>query len=486
MPTENQLPHSAPEAQGIASAAVLAFVNAVEAQIQDLHSFMLLRHGHVVAEGWWSPYGPEDPHMLFSLSKSFTSTAVGLAVAEGRLTVEDRVISFFPQDVPTEIGENLALMRVHDLLAMATGHAEDTTRYLREREDGNWVKAFLARPVDHTPGTHFVYNSGATYMLAAIVQQLTGMTLLDYLQPRLFAPLGIANATWESCPRGVNVGGWGLKITTAAIARFGQMYLQQGMWHDQSLVPATWVAAATSYQVAHDHEKNIDWAQGYGYQFWRCQHGAYRGDGAFGQFCIVMPDQDAVLAITSGVGDMQAVLNLVWAHLRPAMAPTPLTDDKTAQTQLAQKLANLCLPTVPGERTSPLAAAVTGRTYQFDLSEQPAATPNTPQVATVRLEFAGDTCTLTRRDSNGEQQVTAGNGAWHKGKTTLPYGASQPLAASGAWITPDTYMLKTYFYETPFCTTATYRFSGDQLFFSDKLNVSFGPTNFPQLVGQRV
>ena len=120
MPTENQLPHSAPEAQGIASAAVLAFVNAVEAQIQDLHSFMLLRHGHVVAEGWWSPYGPEDPHMLFSLSKSFTSTAVGLAVAEGRLTVEDRVISFFPADVPTEIGENLALMRVHDLLAMAT------------------------------------------------------------------------------------------------------------------------------------------------------------------------------------------------------------------------------------------------------------------------------------------------------------------------------------------------------------------------------
>jgi len=486
MLTKNQLPHSAPETQGIASTAILAFVEAVEAQIQDLHSFMLLRHGHIVAQGWWSPYGPEDPHMLFSLSKSFTSTAIGLAVAEGRLTVEDRVLGFFAEDAPSEVGENLALMSVHDLLAMATGHAEDSTGYLHQCEDGNWVKAFLARPVEHTPGTHFVYNSGATYMLSAIVQKLTGMTLLDYLQPRLFAPLGITQATWESCPRGINVGGWGLQITTDAIARFGQLYLQKGVWHGQTLVPAKWVAEATARQVANNLEKNIDWAQGYGYQFWRCRHDAYRGDGAFGQFCIVMPDQDAVLAITSGLGDMQAVLNLVWTHLLPAMERAALADDKPAQTQLAQKLANLCLSTARGAHTSPQIASVTGKTYQFDPNEQPAATLRTPQLATLRLDFSGDTGTLTRRDSNGEHQVTAGSDGWHKGKTTLLNGKPQPIAASGAWITDDTYVIKTYFYTTPFCTTTTCRFSDDQLFLTDKLNVSFGPTDFPPLVGQCV
>src|SRR6185436_16579471 len=151
-----------------------AFVEAVEQQIDSLHSFMLLRHGHVLAEGWWAPYEAERPHMLFSLSKSFTSSAIGLAVAEGLLSVDDRVLTFFPEQAPAQPSEHLAAMRVHDLLSMSTGHAEDTTPYLRQQPDGDWVKAFFARPVEYTPGTYFVYNSGATYMLSAIIQRLTG------------------------------------------------------------------------------------------------------------------------------------------------------------------------------------------------------------------------------------------------------------------------------------------------------------------------
>ena len=155
---------------------------------------MLLRHGHVVAEGWWSPYSPERPHMLFSLSKSFTSTAVGFAVTEGKLSVEDSVISFFTEDLPEEISENLKSMKIKYLLSMSTGHAQDTTGRLHEDKSNNWAKAFLAAPVDHIPGTHFVYNSGATYMLSAIIQKVTGQTLLEYLSPRLFEPLGIEKA----------------------------------------------------------------------------------------------------------------------------------------------------------------------------------------------------------------------------------------------------------------------------------------------------
>ena len=174
MTTDNRLPRSTPEAQGIASTAVSMFIEQAEKNIDALHSLMLLRHGQVVAEGWWAPYAPERPHMLFSLSKSFTSTAVGLAVAEGRLTVDDPVLSFFPEDAPAKVSANLAAMRVRHLLSMSTGHAEDTTGYFWRSRDKTWVRAFLARPVKYEPGTHFLYNTGATYMLSAIVQKLTG------------------------------------------------------------------------------------------------------------------------------------------------------------------------------------------------------------------------------------------------------------------------------------------------------------------------
>jgi CubicO group peptidase (beta-lactamase class C family) len=478
MPTARQLPYAAPETQGIASSAILAFIEAAECKIESLHSFMLLRHGCVLAEGWWSPYEAERPHMLFSLSKSFASTAIGLAVAERRLSVDDRVLSFFPEDAPANPSEHLASMRVHDLLSMSTGHAEDTKPYLHQQPDGNWAKGFLARPVEYAPGTHFVYNSGATYMLSAIVQKLTGTTLLEYLWPRVLTPLGIEHATWETCPRGINTGGWGLSIRTADFARFGQLYLQKGIWQGERILPEIWVEAATTAQIANDNEPNIDWRQGYGYQFWRCRHGAYRADGAFGQFCIVMPEQDAVLAITSGVGNTQSVLDIIWEHLLPAMQPTPLPEDRAAQAALEQKLAHLALPPQPGCATSPLAAEVSGRTYVFEKNEQ--------DVDAITLDVGTDISTLTVQDSNGTHQVAVGDGAWLQGATTLIGGRVNSVAASGAWTSDDIYVIRLCFNETPFCPTLTFRFSADQLATDWKDNVAFGPTEHPQLIGRAV
>ena len=484
MTSNDQLPRSTPEAQGISSAAILAFVQTIEQQIDALHSFMLLRHGQVVAEGWWSPYAANEPHMLFSLSKSFTSTAIGLAVAEGRLTVTDRVLAFFPEEAPAEVSDNLAAMRVHDLLAMATGHTEDTTSYLRQDPDGNWAKAFLARPVDREPGTHFVYNSGATYMLSAILQKITGMTLVDYLRPRLFDPLGIDYATWDNCPRGINVGGWGLWITTDSIARFGQLYLQQGQWQGQQLVPADWVAAASTKQVSNGSEPASDWAQGYGYQFWRCRHHAYRGDGAFGQYCIVMPEQDAVLAITSGLKDMQAPLNVIWEHLLPALGEQPLPADAAAHTLLLQKLATVALPPVRGASSSPLAPQVSGQWYHFADAAQAGSVQGLPQINALTLTFADDGAHFTLRDSFGEQTIRCGYDEWLPGWLTVDQRGPIPVAVSGAWVAEETFLLRYYFYQTPFCNTTTLQFAGDQVTYQARLNVSFGPTEFPQLVGR--
>ena len=273
----DQLEHSSPEAQGVSSTAILAFVEEAEENLDALHSFMLLRHGQVVAQGWWAPYGPEHPHQLYSLSKSFTSTAVGMAVAEGLLKLDDDVLSFFPEDAPAEPSDNLQAMRMRQLLSMSTGHTQDNTF---DREDGNWIRGFLEQPVEHKPGTYFFYNTGATYMLSAIVQKVSGVTLLDYLQPRLFEPLGIEGATWESSPQGINVGGWGLKIKTEDIARLGQLYLQKGVWRGRRLLSEEWEKEATSHQVSNGSNPESDWDQGYGYKFWRCRHNV-RVDAAY-------------------------------------------------------------------------------------------------------------------------------------------------------------------------------------------------------------
>ncbi|MBC7527909.1 MAG: serine hydrolase, partial [Chthonomonadaceae bacterium] len=213
----SRLPRTSPESVGIESAGIQKFLEAVNTKVGGLHGFLLLRHGKVAAEGWWTPYAPQYPHMLYSLSKSFTSTAVGLAIEEGKFTLESPVTSFFPKELPSKVGANLAAMRVEHLLMMSTGHDKDATGPTREDKDGDWVKGFLSLPVEHAPGSKFVYNSAATYLLSAIVQKTVGKTVLEYLTPRLLTPLGIEGATWEVCPKGINTGGWGLAIKTEDI-----------------------------------------------------------------------------------------------------------------------------------------------------------------------------------------------------------------------------------------------------------------------------
>ena len=471
----NRLPRSAPESQGIPAAAITALLDAIARTGAGLHSLMLVRHGHVVAEGWWAPYAPELPHVLFSLSKSFASTAVGLAVAEGRLSVDDPVVSFFADALPPVVSENLAAMRVRHLLSMSTGHDADVTSAVQSAADGDWVRAFLAQPVQHRPGTHFAYNSAATYMLSAIVQRLTGERMLDYLGPRLLAPLGITGATWERCPRGIDVGGWGLSVRTEDIAAFGQLYLRQGVWRNQQIIPAAWVDEATRRQVSNGDDPDSDWAQGYGYQFWRCRHNAYRGDGAFGQFCLVLPEQDAVLAITSGDMDMQRTLNLVWAHLLPAMKDGVQPTDVAAGAVLRERLATLTLAPVTGAATSPLAAQVAGRRYVFRTNQQ--------GIAAVALAFAREGCLLTITDRFGEHHIGCGYGAWRTGESALDSGTMRPVAASGAWSTADTFTIKLAYYTTPFCPVLTCRFDGDRLHFQVVLNVAFGRRTRPRLTG---
>jgi len=463
------LPRSTPESQGVSSPGVLAFVEAAD-QLDSLHSFMLVRHGQVVSEGWWAPYHAEGRHSLYSLSKSFTSTAVGLAVAEGKLSVDDPVLKFFPDDAPADPSKNLQAMRVSDLLRMSTGQQTEPPR----TADAPWSKTFLARPVPFKPGTHFLYNTSATYMQSAIVQKATGQTVLDFLRPRLFEPLGIDGPTWEMSPQGIATGGYGLSIRTEDIAKFGQLYLQQGKWHDKQLVPAAWIAAATARQTSNGSNPDSDWDQGYGYQFWRSRHGAYRGDGAFGQYCLVLPEQDAVIAITSGVKDMQAVLNIVWEKLLPAMHGQPLPANDTAHQQLQQKMKRLSIQ-FPESNSEP--AKVAGKRYVF-----PANNLKLEAVSLERDTAAGHDTLITRINGT-EQRIVCGHGVWQPGQAAWGLLASQPVASAGGW-TSDGFTAKIVFQETPYIVTARLRFADDQLIFNAEQNVGFGPTKQPELVGK--
>lgn len=472
------LPRAEPVAVGIDPAGISAFIDGVNSKVGGLHGFMLLRHGKVAAEGWWRPYRPTYRHMLYSLSKSFTSTAVGLAVSEGRLSVDDKVVSFFPDSCPKVIGPNLAAMRVRDLLTMTTGHSQDAIGPTVSAADGDWPKAFLGLPVDHQPGTFFVYNSAATYMCSAIVTKLTGQRVLDYLTPRLLQPLGITGATWEQCPKGNNTGGWGLAICTEDIARFGQMLLQKGQFGGKQVVPADWVALATSKQVPNGDDPQNDWNQGYGFQFWRCRHNIYRGDGAFGQYCVVMPEQDAVLAVHSGVGDMGAILSIAWETLLPAMDRTA---GASGQADLSDRLRRLEVPHPAGLAVARPKGIRASSTYRLD--------PNEEKAETLSVRFEKGRCRLTLTGAQGVSHVAGGLDDWAEGRVSgaIPISTARTARSSGRyrWVAEDTLVLTACYVEMPYIETWTCKFAGERVQLERRLNVSFGPTERPTVVGTR-
>jgi CubicO group peptidase (beta-lactamase class C family) len=463
------LPRSSPEAQGVASTGILAFLEAAAKSHHEFHSFMMVRRGHVIAEGWWAPYRPTARHMLYSVSKSFTSTAVGFAVTEGKLSVEDPVTSFFPNDLPENVSDHLAALRVKHLLSMSVGHAKDSTPIITKED--NWVKAFLALPVAHPPGTEFLYNSGGTYMCSAIVQKVSGQKVLDYLTPRLFEPLEIRGMTWETCPRGINTGGWGLSLQTEALAKFGWLYLQQGVWNGRQLLPAAWINEATTFKIQQpaaagaDLEKlkeTSDWHQGYCYQFWRCRHNGFRADGAFGQLAVVLRDEQTVIAVTCETANIQGELNLIWEHILPAIKDSALSPDASSQAQLKHTLASLSLPPIKGTTTSPSADRISGKAFQIE--------PNDAGVESVTLTFGHNACVFSLKDSHGDHSIRCGLEKWVDGQTDMPgtppkitVGDLRPCktAASGTWKDPNTFEMTWRYYETPHHDSVTCRFDGN-------------------------
>jgi hypothetical protein len=414
--TSASLPRSVPEAQGVSSQGIIDFLDAAAKSSNEFHSIMFLRHGKVIAEGWWDPYKPGLKHTLYSTSKSFTATAVGFAVSEHRLSVKDKVISFFRDVLPDTVGPFLSDMKVKDLLSMSAGQDPDPT-FKTVVSDTNWVKSFLAVPVVHEPGTKFLYNTLATYMLSAIVQKVTGEKVIDFLKPRLFDPLSIEGMDWEVDPHGINTGGWGLRLKTEDMAKFGQLFLQKGRWNGKQLLPVSWIEEATSLKIFQAPEApqskkdSSDWMQGYCYQMWRCRHNCYRADGAYGQYIIVLPDQDAVIAITAETADMQDELNLIWEHLLPAIKSGTLTENVSLTEQLNKQLASLALPLPAPGNGSSVTSSISGKTFVFE--------SNYKHLKNMNFQFNDNICQVTMGIDSSDYNFSFGSGRWITGETSM-------------------------------------------------------------------
>ena len=402
-----KLPRSTPEQEGVSSEGILQFLNACDTSGLENHSFMMLRHGKVIAEGWWKPYGPGYKHIMFSASKTFTATAVGLAVSENRLKVTDKVISFFPYSLPDSISDYMKEMTVKDLLTMSAGQDPEPSAWVA---GGDWMTHFISREPKFKPGTVFKYNNMATFMLSAIVQQVTGETVFDYLLPRIFKPLGIRGIDWDLNPQRITMGMIGLRLRTEDLAKFGQLLLNGGVWNGKQLIPKEWVKEATAFHIKNsgaDGEKSTsDWEQGYAYQMWRGKNNTVRLDGMAGQFVVLIPDKDAIVVFTANNTNTQKQLDLMHNFLIPAIkSDKPLAPAPELQEEMTKKSAALNIS--PGFEKSvetSFEKSVSGK--EFILSE------NDNKIQSVYLSFKDGICTFAIKRDNAVSSIKAGAKEW--------------------------------------------------------------------------
>lgn len=380
----------------------------------EVHSLVFARHGRVFAAGAFAPHSLSDAPLLYSLSKTFTSAAVGIAVGDGAFSYEDRLIDLF-SDVVGEAGPVASRILVRDCLAMATGHTTDvvpTVSLAKHPGRAPWGIA-LAQEPEGQPGSTFTYNQFATWTLAEIVRHATGRTVLELLNERVFGPLGITGATWDTDQQGRLLGYSGLHLPPEGIASFFQLLADDGVRNGERLLPVEWISRHRVKQVESGVvEDPGDWAAGYGWQAWMNARGGYRGDGAFGQFGIVLPHLDAVLVLTERTTRMQEVLDEVWASLIPAF-DRPAT---ASEESLVERLAGAHLPTVVGDRGAHVHLSYESRSSRWLLRDD------------------HDGWTLRWVDSDGgDNTIPVGQGHWRHG--TMRWGnRTLRVAASGAWV----------------------------------------------------
>ena len=440
----NELPRSTPEEQGVPSKALVALFDSLHAlPLTDMHAVVVMRHGKVIGEMYPKPYAPEYRHTMYSCSKTFVGIAVGLAIEDNRLRLDDRIAAIFPELLPDSVSKDLADMTVRHLLTMASGVKPDWNMRSRGKE---WIRTFLSKPVKE-PGTQYAYDSMVSYMLAAVVQKVTGKKLTEYLQERVFTPMNVTEWAWEESPEGVNTGGWGVHIQPESLAKFGQLILNEGSWEGKQLVPAEWIR-----EMCKKHRETG--REVYGYHIWHCggHDGAVRADGALGQYVISVLDKDMVVVMTEAtLGNGRDQRRLIWDVLLPHIQDEPLPANKKDYQKLLKKQEGYKLAEVKGKASSAFASNWENKTIELG--------KNTFGWKSLKLNFGKKEVTMTVTETNGKSyELPFGYQEWIT--TTFdsypPYsitpidrfkGLEGPYYASGsyAWISKEELQLKVHY-----------------------------------------
>ncbi|MCI5699914.1 MAG: beta-lactamase family protein [Lachnospiraceae bacterium] len=436
---------------------------------KNVHSMMITRHNKVIAEGWWSPYKAEYNHIQYSVSKSFVGTAIGIAVTKGLLNINAFVLDILKNVLPYEPCQNMRKLRVRDVLTMSTGHKDERNMF---SSGESWIYSLLSSYVDNPPGKQFRYISSSTYILSAIIKELTGKNVFDFLQENLFIPMGFSDSIWwETSPEGLNTAFNGLNATAEDITKLALLYLNKGVWNGKRILSEEWVAQASSVQINNsdngDNQKlgyrqgfgtfTDDWKSGYGFLFWHCRpEGVYRGDGIFGQMCIVMPKQDMTVAIAAGHAEPSEILEIVWEHLLPAIDDTEVSEADSIL--LKETLQTLSIPVVSGTKSHPLQQIWSGRSYIM--------APTGAGIEKLMLQFNENSSSeISITTAKGELKILIGYNEWITSETEYDADGFScdnviffgQVACCGAW-QGDEYIIKLVYTRTPFIDTLRIRF----------------------------
>lgn len=301
------------ESVGISSKVIQKMIDEMMGSKVDIHSIMVLRHGKVACEAWKSPITADDVHMVYSISKSFLSVAYGFAITEGLLTEDVRFLDVFPE-YEKNADNNLRKLTLMHLIGMRSGKRTSRT-------GDDWLKSFVNAKWDFEPDTDWRYVNDNYYAASAALVKIIGMSVTEYLTPRLFEPLGIEVPFWEKCPKGIEAGGWGLQLKTEDIAKFILCCHNNGVFDGKQVIPAQWIEKATSkISENYSSQKEADSKAGYGYGFWQCagMPNTFRCEGMYSQYAISFKDYDACLVITSGCANLQLTLDILWKHIKDA------------------------------------------------------------------------------------------------------------------------------------------------------------------------
>lgn len=479
-------PRATPESQGVRTEDVEAFVARLHEQEGAVHAFMLLRRGHVIAEGAWAPYDLAIPHALYSISKAFTSLAVGYAVEDRQLSLDDRIAWHFPDDLPAGASGHVRDVRVRDLMKMASGHRRDPLSAMRANGVTNWAKAYFSVPVEDPPGIFFRYMTGNTCLLAQLHRRVTGEAdMLAYLRPRLFDKLGMRPGPWMRQPDGTVFGGSGFHLTAEDLAKMAQLLLQEGVWQGERVAPLAWVKQATSCQTPfgrvmdsvlalHTGDNNRlpreidaqnDWQQGYGFQLWMGRHETFRLCGAYGQIAVIVPKKDFVCVVLAGAnGSNKRSVEAFYDTLLARMDEKPLPENPDRARRLQERLRTLELPVPkPAARPAESVREACRKTYRF--------APAARGIVSVACDLGNGA--IVFENAYGRQTLRVGEGEWLssevatdapslQGTHVLP-GGFQRVGASGAWVDAQTYRVKMCYLSSPHTMTLDFRFADGAL-----------------------